>query len=146
MQQRALRLMASKLAVATLIEGNFSDEGLAALSECQDLMAELAKELTQGISEEVDDLAETFKKMAIVSDGAAKTLDVSQYAILPEEDEIAEAEKAVEIGAASRVRPDVSEKIRAALLAAEKASAEKRRKKPIKFDPNQTDLFDLLAS
>ncbi len=37
MQERALKLMASKLTVATIIEGNLSDEGLAAMSECQDM-------------------------------------------------------------------------------------------------------------
>ena len=35
MQERALKLMASKLTVATIIEGNLSDEGLAAMSECR---------------------------------------------------------------------------------------------------------------
>lgn len=37
MQHRAIRLMASKLQVAGIIEGNLSDEGLAAMSEAQDL-------------------------------------------------------------------------------------------------------------
>jgi len=37
MQYRAIKLMASKLAAATVIEGNISDEGLAAMSDCQDM-------------------------------------------------------------------------------------------------------------
>jgi superfamily II DNA or RNA helicase len=66
MQHRAMRLMANKLAVATIIEGNLSDEGLAAMSECSDITAQLAKELTLGIKNEVEDIAEAFKKMAIL--------------------------------------------------------------------------------
>ncbi|MCL2082729.1 MAG: hypothetical protein FWH04_05805 [Oscillospiraceae bacterium] len=66
MQHRALRLMASKLAAATIIEGCISDEGLAAMSECADMTTLLAKELTLGIKCEIDDIADTFKKMAML--------------------------------------------------------------------------------
>lgn len=64
MQHRAIRLMASKLAVAGIIEGNFTDEGLAAMSDCADMTTALARELTQGIKNEVEDLGAVFKKMA----------------------------------------------------------------------------------
>lgn len=64
-QQSALRLMATKLAAATVIEGNISDEGLAAMSDCNDLTTQLARELLKGIQENADELAESFKKMAI---------------------------------------------------------------------------------
>ena len=43
MQHKALRLMASKLSAATVVEGQISDEGLAAMSDCQDLTTQLAK-------------------------------------------------------------------------------------------------------
>ena len=66
MQNRAVRLMASKLAVAGIIEGNFTDEGLAAMSDCADMTTALARELTQGIKDEVEDLGAVFKKMAIL--------------------------------------------------------------------------------
>ena len=66
MQQRALRLMASKLSAATVIEGNISDEGLAAMSDCEDLTTQLAKELMSGLKENVEELAASFKKMAIL--------------------------------------------------------------------------------
>ena len=56
MQQRALRLMASKLSAATVIEGNISDEGLAAMSDCEDLTTQLAKELVDGIKENTETL------------------------------------------------------------------------------------------
>ncbi len=66
MQHRAIRLMASKLAVAGIIEGNFTDEGLAAMSDCADMTTALARELTNGIKNEVEDLSAVFKKMAIL--------------------------------------------------------------------------------
>lgn len=65
MQQRTLRLMASKLAAATMIEGQLSEEGLAAMSQNQDMTTQLAKDLASGIKESVEDLTATFKKMAI---------------------------------------------------------------------------------
>ena len=68
MQARAIRLMASKLATATLVEGNFSDEGLAAMSDCTDMTSQLARELTKGIRDEVEDVGAMFKKMAIIKD------------------------------------------------------------------------------
>jgi hypothetical protein len=63
MQHSAVRLMASKLAVAGIIEGNFTDEGLAAMSDCADMTTALVRELTQGIKDEVEDLSAVFKKM-----------------------------------------------------------------------------------
>ena len=64
MQQRALKLMASKLSAATMIEGQLSDEGLAAMSECEDMTAQLARELMNGIKENVEDLTAAFRNMA----------------------------------------------------------------------------------
>ncbi len=72
MQQRALRLMASKLAAATMIEGQLSEEGLAALSQNTDMTTQLARELASGIKESVEDLTATFKKMAIKNDQKEK--------------------------------------------------------------------------
>lgn len=66
MQARAIKLMASKLAAATLVEGNFSDEGLAAMSDCSDMTSQLARELTLGLRDEVEDVSEIFKKMAVI--------------------------------------------------------------------------------
>ncbi len=68
MQHRAIRLMASKLAVAGVIEGNLTDEGLAAMSECQDLTTLLAQELTLGLKNETDglDIGDVFKNMAFL--------------------------------------------------------------------------------
>lgn len=67
-QHRAIELMATKLSAATLIEGNISDEGLAALGSNDDLAAQLARELAQGISEHVEDLTSMFHKMAFLKE------------------------------------------------------------------------------
>ena len=72
MQQRALKLMASKLSAATVIEGNISDEGLAAMSACEDMTTQLAKELMLGLKDNTESLAESFKKMAIHNERKAE--------------------------------------------------------------------------
>lgn len=69
MQERAVRLMASKLAVAGVIEGGvLTDEGLAAMSEYEDMTSALARELAEGIRHEnaVEDIASSFRKMAVL--------------------------------------------------------------------------------
>ena len=78
MQHRAIRLMASKLAVAGVIEGNLTDEGLAAMSDCQDMTTALARELTSGIKDEVEDLGDLFKRMAMLKspDDETQTTDI----------------------------------------------------------------------
>ncbi len=73
MQQRALRLMASKLSAATVIESNISEEGLAAMSDCEDLTTQLAKELVSGLKENTEDLADSFRKMALLGNRKDKT-------------------------------------------------------------------------
>ena len=62
-----MKLMASKLAVAGIIEGSFTDEGLAAMSDVKDMTSQMAKELMQGIRDNVEDIAAAFKKMAVVN-------------------------------------------------------------------------------
>lgn len=66
MQHKAIKLMASKLAVAGIIEGSFSEEGLAAMSECEDMTSMMAKELTLGIKDSVEDVSSMFKRMALL--------------------------------------------------------------------------------
>ena len=73
MQQRALRLMASKLSAATVIEGNISEEGLAAMSDCEDLTTQLARELVTGLKDNIDDLSASFRKMAILGNRQTET-------------------------------------------------------------------------
>lgn len=64
MQHKAIKLMASKLAAAGIIEGSFSEEGLAAMSECEDMTTLMAKELMLGIKDSVEDVSAMFKRMA----------------------------------------------------------------------------------
>ena len=63
MHQRALRVMAPKLSAATVIGENVSEEHLAAMSSCEDMTTQLAREL----------LAESFRKMAIHGNRHEKT-------------------------------------------------------------------------
>ena len=81
MQHRAIRLMASKLAVAGVIEGNLTDEGLAAMSDCQDMTTALARELTQGIEGEVEDLGAVFKRMALLKPVSDNVVDAIEETI-----------------------------------------------------------------
>lgn len=67
MQAKAMKLMASKLAAAGIIEGTFTDEGLAAMSDVQDLTSQMAKELIKGIRDNVEDIAAAYKRMAIIN-------------------------------------------------------------------------------
>ena len=121
MQARAIRLMASKLAAATLVEGNFSDEGLAAMSDCTDMTSQLARELTKGIRDEVEDVGAMFKKMAIIKDATVYEEKEENYILTEngtEETESVTAENAAEIKILS-----VSEKIRKAVLLAKQATS-----------------------
>lgn len=121
MQARAIRLMASKLAAATLVEGNFSDEGLAAMSDCTDMTSQLARELTKGIRDEVEDVGAMFKKMAIIKDTTVHEEKEENYILTEngtEETESVTAENAAEIKILS-----VSEKIRKAVLLAKQATS-----------------------
>ena len=67
MQAKVIKLMASKLVVAGIIEGSLSEEGLAAMSDVKDLTSQMAKELALGIKDNVEDIAAAFKKMAIIN-------------------------------------------------------------------------------
>lgn len=115
MQASAIRLMATKLAAATLVEGNFSDEGLAAMSDCGDMTSQLARELTMGIRDEVEDVAEMFKKMAIIKDDDDADEDLSGYIIT--EDAENKEEKIISITTVT-----ISDKIRRAMQLARQAS------------------------
>ena len=80
-----MNLMASKLAAAGLIEGQITDEGLAAMSDCRDLTSQLAKELTKGIRTEVEDISAIFKRMAILkTDEEKQAFAESKTVLRPE--------------------------------------------------------------
>ena len=119
--------MASKLSAATVIEGNISDEGLAAMSDCQDLTTQLTRELAMGIKDEIDDLGESFKKMAILKPKSTEPNPALQT-----------QEKPV-------IKPPASSPILPVFETAINTSVKSVRKKAQTPDPDQLSLFDLLA-
>ncbi len=88
MQAKAMKLMASKLAVAGIIEGTLSEEGLAAMSDVRDLTSQMAKELTLGIKDNVEDIAAAFKKMAVINPNRRARIAAQPAAELPAPEEI----------------------------------------------------------
>lgn len=126
MQQRALRLMASKLSAATVIEGNISDEGLAAMSDCEDLTTQLAKELMSGLKENVEELAASFKKMAILGN---REQPEPQPVQIPAEAVTAEAPQPDAVIIQTVIQPNIQ---------TTKANGKK-------YDTGQLSLFDLVA-
>ncbi len=132
MQVKAMKLMASKLAVAGLIEGSFSEEGLAAMSDVKDLTSQMAKELAQGIKDNVEDIAAAFKKMAVINPDRERR----QAAALPAPELKPAEPEAVSIRTADSQRNRV---IYDGLL--EKSILEKKRKKPRQELENQLSIF-----
>ena len=62
-QEQALSLMATKLQAAMAIEGKFSEEGLNALSNNEDIFTQIASSVTEGIKDSVD--IQVFKKISV---------------------------------------------------------------------------------
>lgn len=139
MQHRAIRLMASKLAVAGIIEGNFTDEGLAAMSDCADMTTALARELTAGIKNEVEDLGAVFKKMAILK-------PVSTDAELTEEITTVIADESATTGTiAPRSREEEIDLFFADdLLFMASVTAKSTKKKAVVVNENQLSIFDFM--
>lgn len=94
MQHKAIKLMASKLAVAGIIEGSFSEEGLAAMSECEDMTTMMAKELMLGIKDTVEDVSSMFKRMALLKP------QVSAWSIFSEQTQPQDSTPLLDSGAA----------------------------------------------
>lgn len=145
MQAKAMKLMASKLAVAGIIEGTFSEEGLAAMSDVKDMTSQMAKELAQGIKDNVEDIASAFKKMAIINPERrrAKTKQaVAEEA--PEQAPITTVQPAEGFG----VRAVQSQKQQVLYDGLLDRTIEERKKKKSKktvVDENQLSIFDFVA-
>ena len=156
MQHKAMKLMASKLAVAGIIEGNFTEEGLAAMSDVQDMTSQMAKELMLGIRDNVEDIAAAFKKMAMINPGRSepkakapqrrqKPRQTRRRRDLPE----AVFAEPVPVSASlpepaeprRRIDPEKAAELAAIL---EKAQKSKRARKTV-VDENQLTLFDFVA-
>ena len=138
MQQKCLKLMASKLAVAGLIEGNFSEEGLAAMSDVQDMTSQMAKELMLGIRDNVEDIAAAFKKMAFENPDREVPDVPAKETSLPPESVPAMIEQPKRVLTAEQ-----EEKLQAAMVQLEQQKA-KRTKKTQQVE-NQLSLFDFVA-
>ena len=137
LQQKAMKLMASKLAVAGLIEGNFSEEGLSAMSDLQDMTSKMAKELTLGIRDNVEDIAATYKKMAFVNPDrhrSALVKSVTQQAKIETPQTVTTT-----VPAQRSYDPEKAAQF-AALLEAE--DNKKKRRRSAIIDEDQMTLFD----
>lgn len=138
MQHKAIKLMASKLAVAGLIEGNFSEEGLAAMSDVQDMTSQMAKELMLGIRDNVEDVASAFKRMAIINPNrnmpeAVSTQDNVPTLVLTPKEPVHKESEETHI---ARIE---------ALLSQQPIPKHKNHKKKIVVDENQLTIFDFVA-
>lgn len=136
MQAKAMKLMASKLAVAGIIEGTFSDEGLSAMSDVKDLTSQMAKELMLGIRDNVEDIAASFKRMAIINPNRQRPK------VIP----IAKPEK-IEQPADPKVISVESEPKRIlyeGLLEKSNMEIKRKSKRPAEVE-NQLSLFDFAA-
>jgi len=139
MQHRAIRLMASKLAVASILEcSNFTDEGLAAMSDCADMTTALARELTNGIKDEVEDLSAVFQKMAILKPEGYQqaTEEVIQ------DIEIIDVE-AVDVTPELEIFTPRPASGLLSLLSTKPNPVRAKKKKVMPIDPNQLTLFDV---
>ena len=149
-QEKAIRLMASKLAVAGVIEGNLTDEGLAAMSDCQDMTTELAREITQGIEGEVEDLRAIFKRMALLK----PVSDVIEGEAVVVNDVVVDSDKAIVISnpstpvtdvVAQSVREQAKPKQPSGLMSMiDKPKPKRKGRKAATVLENQMSLFDLM--
>ena len=132
MQAKAMKLMASKLAVAGIIEGTFSDEGLAAMSDVKDLTSQMARELSMGIRDSVEDIASAFRKMAVLN---------------PERVRAAQAAEPVCPAEPPLPRRTCTEEEALALYEAmlQQSTIKSTRSKCETVDADQLSLFDLVA-
>ena len=141
MQAKAMKLMASKLAVAGIIEGTFSDEGLAAMSDVADLMSVMAKELTNGIKDNVEDIAAAYKRMAVINPQrtrpepkALSQPEAEEVPTLPEaEPYFAEKEQPTEPKSPVKVQETVTEE------------PKKKQVRKVIVNENQLSFFDFAA-
>ena len=142
LQAKAMKLMASKLAVAGIIEGTFSEEGLAAMSDVKDLTSQMAKELAAGIRDNVEDIAAAFKKMAVVNPNRkAAVQPASKESALPAPNF---APAAVD-GGTRPVQTAASRELYEGLLARTQEEKKKQRSKVAEVDENQLSIFDFAA-
>mgnify|MGYP000001742675 FL=1 len=144
MQAKAMKLMASKLAVAGIIEGNFSEEGLAAMSDVKDLTSQMAKELAQGIKDNVEDIATAFKKMAIINPNRnQKVMEVKQEAAsAPAQERV--VSESPDFGIKTVENAERQRLYEGLLVRTQEEQKKRKSKKPV-VDENQLSLFGFVA-
>ena len=137
--------------VAGIIEGTFSEEGLAAMSDVQDMTSQMAKELALGIKDNVEDIAAAFKKMAIINPRRNRTAPAASRAVGSTAStdivEMLQAETA-EVPAESSARSsDAREKQALYEGLLQKSIEEQKKRKPKKRTEveNQLSLFGFVA-
>lgn len=131
-----------KLAVAGIIEGTFSEEGLAAMSDVKDLTSQMAKELAAGIRDNVEDIAAAFKKMAVINpnrktaeQSAVKETSLPAPNFMPAETD----------SSTRSVQSAVNWERYEGLLARTQEEKKKRKSKMAEMDENQLSIFDFAA-
>ena len=143
MQAKAMKLMASKLAVAGIIEGTFSEEGLAAMSDVRDMTSQMAKELAQGIKDNVEDIAAAFKKMAVINpERRKKIIEVRQETEPVLLQNSVPVEEPVRI---QTVQAEARQNLYSGLLVRTKEEQKKQKSKKPVVDENQLSIFDFAA-
>lgn len=80
-QQQALSLIANKLEASMAIEGKFSEEGLQAMSNNDDILMRIATSVANGIKEEVD--AKSFEKFSHDAEEGAGSKNKAVKYIMP---------------------------------------------------------------
>ena len=143
MQAKAMKLMASKLAVAGIIEGTFSEEGLAAMSDVKDLTSQMAKELALGIRENVEDIAAAFRKMAVMNPERKKNIAAAQLKETAAEEQKAPAAK--DSFGVCTAQAQVRQALYEGLLARTAEEQKKRKSKKAEVDENQLSIFGFAA-
>jgi hypothetical protein len=80
MQERALQLMGSKMEASLAIEGRFSEEGLLAMTQGEDMTTAMAKALVEGL--EVEGAEQIWKKL---NQANLKTKSIKEEVITSDE-------------------------------------------------------------
>ena len=142
-QAKAMKLMASKLAVAGIIEGTFSEEGLAAMSDVKDLTSQMAKELALGIRDNVEDIAAAFRKMAVMNPERKKNIAAAQLKETAAEEQKAPAAK--DSFGVHTAQAQVRQALYEGLLVRTAEEQKKRKSKKAEVDENQLSIFGFAA-
>ena len=140
---KAMKLMASKLAVAGIIEGTFSEEGLAAMSDVKDLTSQMAKELALGIRDNVEDIAAAFRKMAVMNPERKKNIAAARLKETAAEEQKAPAAK--DSFGVRTAQAQVRQALYEGLLARTAEEQKKRKSKKAEVDENQLSIFGFAA-